>query len=251
MKTTLKLIAILLVVVCSLSACLNIKKMIGLDTSIVDFPPGDYLGTAKAITNGEAAEVSEAIKITFLPKSMDLKDGIGVLQMHNNSQRFFWRTDGNNTDSWNVLFHKDQNLYTSLEESFKFDGLIRSTEIQNILEGRLQINNSAVIRNYFIEGSQVFPPSIIPGKDALEVKAGDQFSINVDKIGENQEAIKVFYKSNETKKLETMEILKLERNKDGIQLFFATDKKMKKGAYNLYFERGTEYKSNTISFTVI
>jgi len=225
--------------------------MLGFDTSVVDFPPGDYPGTAKLITNGEAAEISEAIKVTFLPKSMDLKDGIGVLQMHNNSQRFFWRTDGNNKDSWNVLFHKDQNLYTSLEESFEFDGLIRTTEIQNILEGRLHINNSSVIRDYFIEGSQVFPPSIIPGKDALEVKAGDEFSINVDKIGEDQEAIKVFYKSAETKELETMEILKLERGKEGVQLFFATDKKMKKGTYTLYFERGTEYKSNTISFNII
>ncbi|MBT6843664.1 MAG: hypothetical protein HOA17_07715 [Candidatus Melainabacteria bacterium] len=251
MKSTLKLIAILLVVLCSSTACIDIKKMIGLDTSIVDFPPGDYPGTARLITNGEAAEVAELIKVTFLPKSMDLKDGIGVLQMQNNSQRFFWRTDGNNTDSWNVLFHKDQNLYTSLEESFEFDGLIKATEIQNILEGRLHINNSSVIRDYFIEGSQVFPPSIIPGKDALEVKAGDEFSINVAKIGDDEEAIKVFYKSAETKKLEKMEILKLARNDEGIQLFFATDKKMKKGAYTLYFERGAEYKSNTISFTVI
>lgn len=251
MKASLKLAIIFVTIQLSLSSCINIKELLGFNTLTVNFPPGDYVGTAKQIQNGTTLELAEAVKLTFLPKEVELQDGIGVLVMKNNSQRFFWRTDGNNTDSWNVLFHKDQNLYTNMQESFKFDGLITASEIQNKLEGRLHFNNHTEMSDYYIEAFQNFPPELYPPKEAIEIKGGDDIVIAVGKIGKDQDAIQVLYKENEGKKeAQAFVIRKIETTKEGTNIVLATDKKIKKGSYSLYLLRGTDYKTQSLPFEV-
>lgn len=253
MKSAFKALIISLTVSISLAGCINFKKLVGLDSKIVDFPPGDYIGTAKTIlaegNNGEAATYD--IKVTFLPKSADLKDGIGVLVMRNNSQRFFWRTDGDNQNSWNVLFHKDQNLYSSMSESFNFDGLISASEVRNQLEGRLHFTDNVNSEDFFIQASQIFKPEILEPKEAIEIKAGEEFEIAVAKVGKDRDAIKVFYKANEGDKNGELEISKFTINpKEGTRLGLVTTKKFTKGNYSLYLERDGQQLSNKIGFTI-
>ncbi|MDD9899240.1 MAG: hypothetical protein OXU45_09620 [Candidatus Melainabacteria bacterium] len=253
MKSSIKTLIIATAISFSLTSCVNIRKIFGIESETVDFPPGDYIGTAKTILpegdNGEAAAFK--VKITFLPKEAELTDGIGVLALRDNSQRFFWRTDGNSVDSWNVLFHKDQNVYTSLSENFEFDGLISSSEVANKLEGRLHYNANSKIEDFYISAAQIFKPEIFEPKEPIEIKAGDEFEITVAKLGKDRDAIKVFYKSSEAKKSKELEIAKFSTDpKEGTKLKFVTDKKFAKGNYSLYLVRDGSQRSNKIGFAI-
>lgn len=256
-----------------------------------DFPPGEYIGWAKEIKagepepeptpevpvaptppavlevngstiNGAVAEAAatpapvkpmgDTIKITFLPRNGNV-DGIGVLLFHNNSERFYWRNDGNNANAWNILFNKDQNLYTNIQNNFKFDGLITASEVENKLVGRLHLNYDSDEKDYYVEAYQTFKPEIIPGKEAISIKAGDPVIIDVAKVGSDEDALKVTLKSTPpTPEFEAqLPIQSIVKNEKGTKMTLGTDKQYVKGDYSLFIIRSNEHKSNKIPIKII
>lgn len=246
-----------LLILFSLSSCSTFNVLLGIEEDKVDFPPGEYIGTAKLVKKGEdkPSELNtEKIKINFIPKDPGITDGVGVLTMNDESQRFYWRSDGNNTDTWNVLFAKDSNLYTNIKNSFKFDGLILSKEIANTLEGRLYFDYDSDIRQYFVEAAQIFKPKIIPPKQAISIKAGDSFEIQAEKVGEDQEAIEILISKPATEKeaavTKALTIKQMSSEGGLATISLTTTKELAKGDYSLMLIRSEGYKSNSIAVTV-
>lgn len=291
----------------SLSGCQEIKHLFGIKEKKKDLPSGEYIGLAKKIdentaatlngatanpSNGQAASVNVndgsgvEVKISFLAKDPDMVDGVGVLIINNDSQRFYWRNDGNSENVWNVLFRKDQNIFSNMQNDFKFDGLVTSSEVENKLTGRLHFNYDSQMSDYYVEAYQSFKPEIIPPKAAIEAKAGDPIILDVAKIGEDQDAIEVKLKPNapaEAASAETaaapteaspapangatanganaasapkdptitLNIQQIQKDKKGIKLTVATDKALAKGDYTLYILRSGKHKSNTLPIKII
>lgn len=290
----------------SLSACQEIKGLFGIKEKKKDLPAGEYIGLAKKIdevtatsNNGTAAQSSNngttagvnvndgsgiEVKISFLAKDPDLIDGVGVLVINNDSQRFYWRNDGNSQDVWNVLFRKDQNIFSNIQNDFKFDGIITASEIENKLSGRLHFNYDSQMSDYYVEAYQIFKPEIIPPKAAIEVKAGDPIVLDVTKIGNDQEALEVKLKPSapvaEANAAETapasttvngsaavngntampespkdptitLSIQQIQQDKKGTKLTVLTDKTLAKGDYTLYILRSGKHKSNVVPVKAI
>ncbi len=285
-----------------LTGCQDLKNMIGIKDPNKDLPPGEYIGTAKRIatntaitTNGANAEIpnldpnaqSIEIKITFLPKSPDMDDGVGILIINNNSQRFYWRNVGNNNNTWSALFNKDQSMYTNIKENFKFDGLVTGSEVENKLIGRLYFSSDdESSTSYFVEAFQYFKPEIIPPKAALEIKAGEPIILDVAKIGDDDDAITATIVSMtppaagteaaatttapttsngaslangstaETATPPTAPgklavINKIERGPKGIKITINTDKADAKGDYKIFITRVDKHKSNSLPFKIL
>jgi len=240
----------------SLTACSTFNTMIGIEEEIVDFPPGEYIGTAKLVKLGEDKPsdlIIEKVKLNFIPKEPGITDGVGVLTMNDESQRFYWRTEGNNTDTWNVLFTKDNNLYSSINNTFKFDGVVTSSETENKIEGRLYFDYDSSITQYFINASQFFKPKILPPKAAIAIKGGDSFDIQAEKVGEDQEELEAILSKGATEKeaavTKTLEIKQMTSDKGVSTITLATEKGLSKGDYSLQIIRSKEYKSNGIIVT--
>lgn len=296
---------LLILLLTSLSGCQEIKHLFGIKEKKKDLPAGEYIGLAKKIDeniaatlngaaastdNGQAASVNVndgsgvEVKISFLAKDPDMVDGVGVLIINNDSQRFYWRNDGNSENVWNVLFRKDQNIFSNMQNDFKFDGLVTSSEVENKLTGRLHFNYDSQMSDYYVEAYQNFKPEIIPPKTAIEAKAGDPIILDVAKIGEDQEALEVKLKPNappaegetagagaETATAPTngatanganaasapkdptitLTIQQIQKDKKGIKLTTVTDKALVKGDYTLYILRSSKHKSNTIPVKII
>ena len=289
-----KLLLLFIFLQLSLSSCSDIKAIIGIVEPHKDCPPGEYIGTAREIKPGEvlpeevpatpvvptpppvlevngstingattqaAAAVAlpeqpkgDAIQITFLPKN-GIVDGIGVLLFHNNSERFYWKNDGNNTNAWNILFNKDQNLYTNIQNNFKFDGLITASEVENKLVGRLHLNYDSEEKEYYVEAYQYFKPEIIPAKDAISIKAGDPITIDVAKVGADEDALQVTLKLKPVPPAAEFEtqlaIQSIVTNDKGTKMTLATDKQYAKGDYSLWIIRSAKHKSNRIPVKII
>lgn len=202
----------------SLSSCEMIKEKIGLGAP-KDIPLGEYIGTAtpiesgtsaksttstEATANGESAANTESkasseskeVKINFLPKEPGFKDAIGILVFENISDRFLWRSDGNNNNIWNIMFTKDNTIYSNLQDSFEFSGVIKSSEERNTLEGKLTwiINDKDKV--YYFKAAQVFQPSIEVPKEPIAIKAGEEITISATKL--DPEKIKVFMEPIDT-----------------------------------------------------
>ncbi len=192
----------------------------------------------------------DPIKVTFLPRKGDMVDGVGVLLLHNNSERFYWRSDGNNANTWNVLLTKDQNLYTNIQHTFKFDGLITASEVENKLVGRLHVNYDSQEADYYIQAFQYFKPEIIPPKEAISIKAGDPVVIDVNRIGSDDDAIIVMIKSATDGTETPLAIQGIVRSDKGIKITLTTDKQLAKGDYSLWLTRVNKHKSNKIPLKV-
>lgn len=290
----LKLILLFIFLQLSLSSCSDIKAIMGIVEPNKDFPPGEYIGRAREVKpgevlpeetantpvvpkppavlevngstiNGATAEAAapaplpeepkgDPIQVTFLPRSGNV-DGIGVLLFHNNSERFYWKNDGNNTNAWNILFNKDQNLYTNIQNNFKFDGLITASEVENKLVGRLHLNYDTEEKDYYIEAYQYFKPEIIPGKEAISIKAGDPITIDVAKIGSDEEALQVTLKLKPVPpagEFETqLAVQSIVKNDKGTKMTLVTDKQYAKGDYSLWITRSAKHKSNRIPVKII
>lgn len=271
--------------------------MVGIEEEKIDFPPGEYIGTAKLVQtgdkkialetkpeakpeskpeaklelkpepkleNGANAEEEikpalldsnlEKIKLNFIAKDPGITDGVGVLTMNDESQRFFWRSEGNNLDTWNVLFTKDNNLYSNIQNAFKFDGIVTQSEIENKIEGRLYFDYDTVITQYFVEASQIFKPKIIPAKEGISIKGGDSFDIQVEKAGEDQELLEVILSRAATDKLEalteSLTIKQMATEKGLAKITLATVKGLAKGDYSVKLIRSKDYTSNSVAVTV-
>jgi hypothetical protein len=236
-----------------LYGCSYLKHSAGIPDQVKkEVPVGEYIGVAKKLKQEPPTE-PVPVKVTLLPKAEGLVDGVGILILDNNSQRFLWRTVGDNNQTWNLLFVKDNNLYSSIKDSFKFDGVIKAAEIDNRLEGRLNINYDAAPAEYYIEAFQIFKPKIIPAKNALEIKSGENFIIEVERLGDNETEVLVTIK-NLVKKTELpLEIVRADKVEDSLisKVYLQIPKGTEKGEYILYITRQAQYKSNNLPFKII
>jgi hypothetical protein len=311
MVTLKKYLALILIFFC-LTGCSDIQTMLGFASKAVDFPPGEYIGTAKLIIPGQedipeapaqpapvlplaklddtntptetaeqGAEASaepaikpfiddyppenptiaysknlKPIKLTFLPKEPGLIDGVGVLTFDNNSQKLFWRTNGNNKDTWNLQFSKDNNLYTNLHSNMSFTGLVRSSEVENFIEGKLHIDLDGNITEYFVQAYQFFKPEIIPPKEALKSAGGTNLDITVAKVGEDPENFRVLMISKTDKEnKKPLEFAGVKPAKEAGQKIISLilEKEIAQGDYWLVLERkgkDRRFTSNKIMLTI-
>ena len=215
----------------SLVSCAMVKNQIGL-THSHDIPIGEYKGTAKAIgvQDAEAIEMS----VNFLPKEEGMKDAIGILIFNNISERFMWRNDGNNKNLWNVLFTKDNTVFSDIKESFEFSGIVKHNPMRNTIEGKLKRIVEDEITPYYIKGEQVFKPSLQKPKEAIVVKAGEGFSINAETIDPGEITVYLENAEGEEEELE----IETSAEKKGIHtLSFLTSKDTAKGKYKIFVKR--------------
>lgn len=187
-KKLFYLLTTLIFLTMSLSSCEMIKEKIGLGAP-KDIPLGEYLGTATPIESGASGE-SKEVKINFLPKEPGFKDAIGILVFENISDRFLWRSDGNNNNIWNIMFTKDNTIYSNLQDSFEFSGVIKSSEERNTLEGKLTWIIDEKDKVYYFKAAQVFKPSIEVPKEPISIKAGEEITISATKL--DPEKVKIF-----------------------------------------------------------
>lgn len=246
-KLGFQLMAIALISV-SLSSCEIVKKQFGMD-NIVDIPLGEYLGTATPLNSEEDKDVKE-VKITFLPKEDGLKDAIGVLVLNNSSERFLWRSDGNNKNIWNVMFAKDNTMYTNIEDSFEFNGIIKSSELKNTLEGKFTTEIAQKEKLYYFKASQVFSPSLEQPKEAIAIKAGEEVSINATKIDPDKTKIFMMPVESETEPQE-MAITNSILEKGLYTLTFSSSKDQSKGKYKVFIERDDGQKTKSIIIEIL
>ncbi len=196
------------------------------------------------------------VRITFLPKEKGFTDGIGILFINQTSHRFIWRSNGNNKDTWNILFTKDNNVYSNLQLNFNFDGVLTSSNVENKLMGRIYIDDDSKVSEYYIEAYQTSKPKILPPKEALAIKGGDDIVIDVEKVGENPEEIRAILTGIPSEKqaasINELKVKNIEYDpKKGIyKVYIMTAKTLGKGEYTLYLIRSNAYKSNSIPIKV-
>jgi hypothetical protein len=240
-----------------LSSCSEFKNLMGIKEFKQDIPGGEYLGTAKLVSlDGKEASdpVVKKIKINFIPKDPGITDGVGILTMDDESNRFFWRAEGNNIGVWSVLFSKDNNLYSNLKQIFNFDGILSQSETENKLEGRLSFDYDSKISQYFVTASQLFKPVLLAPKETITVKGGDSFEIRAEKLGEDQDKLELVLSRAATEKdpeySKPLAIESIVKDKGNYILKLKTEKGLIKGSYSLRVIRDEDYKSNAISITV-
>lgn len=328
----LKRLALSLFLVLSLAACQEIKSLLGIKDPVIDFPPGEYIGKAKLISqkgaNGEnlisenasaltasptttqpiteskteeipakaeekkatteegsgenlemknteakpeetgvlkevpalidpfAAIPGTAVKITFLPRKEGFTDGVGIINIDNSSHRFLWRAEGNNQDTWNILFTKDNNIYSNLHLNFNFDGVATRSNIDNRIIGRLYIDDDSKISEYYIEAYQFFKPKIQAPKEALTIKGGDDIVIDVEKAGDNPEELKAILLGIPSEKQQAsinelkVKNIEYDPKKEIYKVYIMTSKSLGKGEYSLYLIRSAAHKSNSIPIKI-
>lgn len=227
----------------SLSSCEVIKEKVGLGAA-KDIPLGEYTGTAKPLNSEEGAE-TKVVKINFLPKESGYKDAIGVLVFDNSSDRFLWRSDGNNQNIWNIMFSKDNTLYTNIKESFEFSGVIKSSDLKNTLEGKFTRIIEEEQEVYYFKASQIFQPSLETPEAPIVVKAGAEITINATKL--DPEKIKILMLPLEGEgEAKQMTLTNSSFEKGTHTLTFASSKDQKKGKYKVSIERDDGEKSKSI-----
>ena len=249
-KSSYKLVIIMLLAF-SLSSCELLQKQFGV-YSPKDIPLGEYIGTAK-ILNAEDDKEAEAkeVKITFLPKEAGFQDAVGILVFENSSDRFLWRSDGNNHNIWNIMFSKDNTIYSNLHNSFQFNGVIKASDMKNTLEGKLvrTFENQDGDSVYYFKASQVFKPELETPEEAIVIKAGDEVTINVTKIDPDKVKILMLDLVAEGEAQE-MPLSNSSSEKGVYSLSFATEKKQKKGKYKVFIEREDGEKSKSITIEI-
>ncbi|MCE2929116.1 MAG: hypothetical protein LW817_05755 [Candidatus Caenarcaniphilales bacterium] len=194
---------------------------------------------------------SKEVKLTFLPREEGLTDAIGVLTLDNDSQRFYWRSEGNNKDTWNIQLVKDNNVYSAIHSTFRFVGVVNAGEFENKVEGRLYVDKDTKVTEYFIKAYQHFNPILVMPKEAPAIKAGDPLELEVQKTGDDSSIIKAYAIGGEKKELMELEIQRIEKDKDAkFKIFIATAKELTKGDYNLFLVRSKRFKSNLLAFKI-
>jgi hypothetical protein len=236
------LVAVFLIAL-NLSSCEVIKKQVGLGGD-KDIPLGEYIGIATPLNTEEEPEATE-VKISFLPKESGFKDAIGILVFDNTSDRFLWRSDGNNNNIWNIMFKKDNTIYSNLKDSFEFSGVIKSSDMKNTLEGKLTRIIDEKEKLYYFKTSQIFQPKIESPETPIAVKAGEDISINATKI--DPEKIKILMSPMEGEaEPQEMAITNTILEKGVHTLTLTSSKDQAKGKYKISIDRDDGEKSKPI-----
>lgn len=232
----------------SLSSCEQIKERIGLGGP-KDIPLGEYIGEAKLMSTDDKEQVVQEVKISFLPKEPGFKDAIGVVVFNNSSDRFLWRSDGNNSNIWNIMFSKDNTLYSSLEDSFEYSGIIKASSLRNTLEGKLTkiVDGKEII--YYITAAQVFKPELVRPEAPLVVKPGEEVIINASKLDPDKTKVLLTALEGEAE-TQVMTITNSIEEKGVFSLTFATSKDLSKGKYRVNLERDDGQKSKAITIEI-
>lgn len=233
----------------------------GIKKSRINPPDGDYFGTARLISQtdneGKVLEVESKVidlKLTILPREEGFTDGVGVLIINDRADKFFWRDVGNHENTWNLLFFKDNNLYSDIKDSFRFQGLVAKKSVENTLEGTLYRNTNSRITEYFLEATQSFKPKILPPQTGIAVKAGENFVITGERIGEDTDNLKVLLMAKSDEEPIELEIMSMSPNpkKDEESILeIKSSEKLEKGDYKFFLKRGTKFKSNSLKLTII
>ena len=74
------------------------------------------------------------------------------------------------------MFTKDNTIYSNLQDSFEFSGVIKSSEERNTLEGKLTWIIDEKDKVYYFKAAQVFKPSIEVPKEPISIKAGEEIT---------------------------------------------------------------------------
>jgi hypothetical protein len=240
-----------------LSSCSDFKNFMGINEFKQDIPAGEYIGMAKIVSldDKEASDSkTKKIKINFIPRDPGITDGVGILTMDDESSRFLWRAEGNNSNTWSVLFFKDNNLYSNLKQIFNFDGALSQSETENKLEGRLSFDYDSKISQYFVTASQLFKPVLLPPKEPITVKSGDSFEIRAEKLGDDQEKLEVVLSRTATEKeteySKPLSIESIIKDKSIHIVKLKTEKGLIKGTYSIRITRDKEHKSNALVLTI-
>jgi len=229
-----------------ISSCETIKEEYGL-TKKIDIPLGEYKGTAKSIQ--ENASEEQEVVISFLPKEKGFQDAVGILVFENSSDRFLWRSTGNNKNLWNIMFLKDNTIFTNMNESFEFTGFIKASSLGNKLEGKLIKKADASEKQFFIEAEQIFLPELVVPKEAISISAGSEIALNAKKI-DPQSSIVVLKNDTENAEEMTMSISNAQVKDDIFTFAIATTKEFEKGKYKAFIRREDGKESNAIDIEI-
>ena len=255
-----KILATSLLLVFLLSGCADLKVIMGIEEDSVSIPTGIYKGNAKLISirkqkepdaKPEVPEEELDVQLHIYPKDAALDKGIGTLRMSENSQRFYWRADGNNVDHWTLQFAKDNSIYSNIDESFNFDGFVTSEGFMNIIEGRINVSNNDEYKVYYVDVSQSFPPHLVKPAEELTVATEEEFSFQAEKIGHDHGALKVHIEGGEEHKKQLLEIDRIEHedHHKPAMIFVKAIPELGLGEFKIHITRGRE-KSNYISVII-
>lgn len=244
---------LILLVAFSINACSQFNTLLEPEaTDISSVPAGEFIGTYKFVKGDEIEESTDnEVKITLFPVNKDDLMGTGILVFNSNSQRFFWEGTGNKVDTWNVLFRKDNNIYTKITTGFNFDGLLKKSDTNLRLFGSLHTNDDKNETFYFIDSYQYIAPKLIAAKEIPSAKPGEPMTIQGEHIGTDKE--KVLIKLTNVKDNKEFEA-KPERIEDKgatKSIGFKTDSTWPKGDYTLYVVRDGNLESNSISAIIL
>lgn len=196
------------------------------------------------------------VNITIFPADVNSSGGNGILELDNRSQRFYWKADGDNKSKiWNLLFKKDNNIYTQITEGFNFTGSIQVTDTKRILSGTLitrDISEESE-KEYFLSAFQYINPEIIIGKEAPGVAAGETLILECMHCGSNPEALVIKATNNMDNKSLDLKIDRIEKNPDDTpnKLIIKTEKELAKGEYSAYIVRDELYESHSFLFNIL
>ncbi len=189
------------------------------------------------------------VKIVLLPMDTVDEVGAGVLTFKNISQKFYWQAKGNNKDTWQIQFAKDNNVYSKLTYAFDFTGLLRKASVGYELSGTLHINNEGKDEDYSLETYRYMYPELVAlPEDKQQIALGTELALNGKYFSANaSENLLKFTEVKSQKQFEAPATAVRTEDSENNVLTLMTDKKWAKGEYQVFLQRGTEYKSNTIT----
>lgn len=242
--------ALLILLSSALSSCSMVQDYLGLSPSEGSFvPQGEYVGAWKAVGENIKDSANKTVKVTLFPMKTSETKSSGTLMINDSSSRFYWRANGNKEDTWNILFAKDNNIYTDLTTDFSFNGILKKMATGLELSGSLKTVENNEIFKYFISTYRHFKPEILEPKEPPAAAAGEEISLEGSYFGEDKEHLVVkLISKTDSKELE----LKPSSIEEGepSKFSFKVSKDAAKGDYGLYVIRDEEFQSNTVTISV-
>ena len=231
-------------------------------------PTGEFIGTAQKIdkseeqaqtvpatVNGTEAQApavvqGDEVKIEIFPPEDDVVS-VGVLTFKNNSQRFYWKADGGNMQTWNLLFAKDNAVYNNIIQSFDFNGTLKETDIAIEISGTLKFVEMESSEAYYVITKRYFSPEIIPSKEAPSAKAGESLTIACKHCGKDKGQILLKLTNIKDQSKTDIPLERVEVAKDANKMIFTAPKELAKGDYTGFILRDGSFESNSISVIIL